>query len=79
MLSDSRGPEENPALAGLLAIIRRISTLGAGGGVLFSSESIFSLPHWALRKANRGGYEKQYPAGACRAICLSFRALSGIS
>jgi hypothetical protein len=51
-LGDFRGLEV-PPLAGLLAILRRISLLSCGGGVLFFSEPIFSRPRCALRKARR--------------------------
>ncbi len=36
---DFRGPEENPAKAGLLAIIRHISLPNCGGGFCHSSEA----------------------------------------
>jgi hypothetical protein len=38
MSCDFRGPEENPALVGLLAIMRHISVPKCGGGFYYFSE-----------------------------------------
>jgi len=79
MASDFKVPEGNPALAGLLAIMRHISLLSCGGGVCYFSEALFPRPRCALRKASRGFMESGYPADACGAICLSSRALGRLS
>ncbi len=63
----------------MLATTRRAFLLGLGGGVLLSSEAIFFGPRYALRKIALGLIERGYPAGACGAIGLSFRALARIA
>jgi hypothetical protein len=75
---DFRGPEENPALAGLLAIMSNC-TLPGVGGVCYFFEAFGSSPRRALRMTNREFRERGYPADACGAICLSFRALTRLS
>ena len=79
MSCDFRGPEENPALAGLLAIMRHISLPNCCGGFCYFSEAFLSRPRCALRMASRGFMEGGNPADACGAICLSFRALGKLS
>jgi hypothetical protein len=53
MRCDFRVPEENPALAGLLAIMRHISLPNYGGGFCSFSEAFLSRPRCALRMAGR--------------------------
>jgi hypothetical protein len=74
-----RGPKENPALAGLLAIMRHISLPNSGGGVCYLSKAFLSRPRCALRMGSREFMERGYPADACGEICLSFRALGKLS
>jgi len=64
--------------ARLLATTRRAFLLSLGGGVLLSSENIFFRPRCTMRNIGLEIREKGYPAGACSAIGLSFRALAGI-
>jgi len=63
----------------LLAIMRPISLHSCGGGICNFFEALFPRPRCALRKASRGFMEREYPADACGAICLSFRALGRLS
>jgi hypothetical protein len=42
-------------------------------------EDFFSGPPLRLAEVNRGEFGEQYPADACGAICLSFRALGKLS
>ncbi len=48
-----RVPEENPALAGLLAIMRRLSLPSCGGGICYCSEAFLSRPRFVLRMTGR--------------------------
>jgi hypothetical protein len=79
MSCDFRVPEENPALARLLTIMRHMSLPKFGGGFCYFSESFLSGPRCALRMASREFMGSGYPADACGAICLSFRALAKLS
>jgi hypothetical protein len=42
-------------------------------------EDFFSRPPLCFAEVKRGEFGKQYPADACGAICLSFRALVRLS
>jgi hypothetical protein len=73
MLSDFRGPEEKPAC--LQA--QGVQSSNALAGVSFYPLNLsFLAPRSASRKIGPGMGEKGYPAGACGAIGLSFRALA---
>ena len=63
----------------LLAIMRHISLPNCGGGFCYFSEAFFSGPRCALRMGGSEFMESEYPADACGAICLSFRALARLS
>jgi len=76
--SNFRGPERNPAKAGLLATMRHISLVTGGGGFGNFSKAFLSRPRCALQKAGRRFRGRRYPADACGAIFLSFRALGSL-
>ncbi|KPK90125.1 MAG: hypothetical protein AMJ94_10190 [Deltaproteobacteria bacterium SM23_61] len=59
----------------MLAIIRYLSLPTGGGGIGYFFEAHLSHPRCALRMTDRGFMENVYPADACCAIWLSFRAL----
>jgi len=52
----------------LLAIMRHISLLSFGGGVLSFHRSFLFPPPLRFAEGKEGGYGKQYPADACGAI-----------
>jgi hypothetical protein len=82
MSCDFKGPEENPALAGLLAIMRHVSHLNCGGAFCYFSEAFFSDPRCALWMPSREFTERGYPADACGVPPgrdLSFRDLGKLS
>ena len=61
-----------------LATTRHAFLLALAGVSFYPSEAIFFRPRYALRKIDLGLLERGYPAGACGAIGLSFRALARI-
>ena len=63
----------------MLAIMRHISLPICGGELCYFSEAFSPGPRYALRIGSREFMERGYPADACGAICLSFRALGNLS
>ena len=59
----------------LLAIIKHISFLRWGGGVLLSLELFLFPPPLRFAEGKKEGYGRQFPPDACDAICLSFQSL----
>jgi hypothetical protein len=59
--------------------MRQLSLLGGGGRVLWPHRGFLFPPPLRFAEVNRGEFGEQYPADACGAICLSFRALVRLS